>query len=62
MTSTLTQTAPPTRKGWITDWRPDDEEFWQSTGRKVAKRNLGWSVLAEHLGFSVWVMFSIITP
>ncbi|MQM27704.1 MFS transporter [Glycomyces albidus] len=64
MTSTLTPpagTAAP-RKGWITDWRPDDEGFWQSTGRKTAKRNLIWSVLAEHLGFSVWTMFSIITP
>jgi NNP family nitrate/nitrite transporter-like MFS transporter len=66
MTTTLTQTTAekPTgaRKGWISDWRPDDEAFWQSTGRKVARRNLVWSVLAEHLGFSVWVMFSIITP
>jgi MFS transporter, NNP family, nitrate/nitrite transporter len=62
MTATLTQPAPPARKGWITDWRPDDEAFWQSTGRKVARRNLIWSVLAEHLGFSVWTMFSIITP
>jgi NNP family nitrate/nitrite transporter-like MFS transporter len=64
MTATLTPeagTAAP-RKGWITDWHPDDESFWQSTGRKTAKRNLIWSVLAEHLGFSVWVMFSIITP
>ncbi|MEV3935053.1 MFS transporter [Glycomyces sp. NPDC049804] len=66
MTTTLTQSTAekPTgaRKGWISDWRPDDEAFWQSTGRKVARRNLIWSVLAEHLGFSVWVMFSIITP
>ncbi|MEU6859676.1 MFS transporter [Glycomyces sp. NPDC046736] len=64
MTATLTQAtdAPPARKGWITDWRPDDEGFWRSAGRRVARRNLVWSVLAEHLGFSVWTMFSIITP
>ncbi|SDL58375.1 MFS transporter, NNP family, nitrate/nitrite transporter [Glycomyces sambucus] len=64
MTSTLTPpagTAAP-RRGWISDWRPDDEGFWQSTGRRTARRNLVWSVLAEHLGFSVWTMFSIITP
>ncbi|MEU6249654.1 MFS transporter [Glycomyces sp. NPDC047010] len=64
MTSTLTPpagTAAP-RRGWISDWRPDDEGFWQSTGRRTARRNLIWSVLAEHLGFSVWTMFSIITP
>nr|QZD57760.1 MFS transporter [Glycomyces sp. TRM65418] len=58
----MTKPESPARKGWITDWRPDDETFWRETGRKVAKRNLGWSVLAEHLGFSVWTMFSIITP
>ncbi|THV43643.1 MFS transporter [Glycomyces buryatensis] len=67
MTTTMpsqTTADEPTaaRKGWISDWRPDDETFWQSTGKKVAKRNLLWSVVAEHLGFSVWVMFSIITP
>ncbi|WP_100448342.1 MFS transporter [Glycomyces xiaoerkulensis] len=67
MTATLIrETAPPTptepRKGWITDWRPDDEEFWRSTGRKVARRNLVFSVITEHLGFSVWTMFSIIVP
>jgi NNP family nitrate/nitrite transporter-like MFS transporter len=62
MTATLTKPESSARKGWITDWRPDDETFWQETGRKVAKRNLVWSVLAEHLGFSVWTMFSIITP
>jgi NNP family nitrate/nitrite transporter-like MFS transporter len=66
MTSTLTQSTAekPTaaRKGWIADWRPDDEAFWKATGKSVARRNLIWSVVAEHLGFSVWVMFSIITP
>ncbi|MCH7231697.1 MFS transporter [Glycomyces sp. L485] len=66
MTATMPKTAAdePTeaRKGWISDWRPDDEAFWQSTGKKIAKRNLLWSVIAEHLGFSVWVMFSIIAP
>ncbi|GAB3236084.1 MFS transporter [Glycomyces halotolerans] len=64
MTATLTRAAAPpeARKGWITDWRPDDEAFWQATGRKVAKRNLVFSVIAEHLGFSVWTMFSIIVP
>ncbi|GAB3236080.1 MFS transporter [Glycomyces halotolerans] len=56
--------APTTaaRRGWISDWRPDDEEFWQSTGKRIARRNLIWSVVAEHFGFSVWVMFSIIAP
>ena len=44
---------------WIDDWRPEDPAFWESTGRRVARRNLGWSVFAEHLGFSVWLIWSV---
>ncbi|MGH8792535.1 MAG: MFS transporter [Stackebrandtia sp.] len=63
MSATDTATAPASaRKGWISDWTPEDETFWSATGRKVARRNLLWSVVAEHLGFSVWVMFSVVGP
>jgi hypothetical protein len=37
--------------GWIDDLEPDDEGFWARTGRKVALRNLVYSILTEHLGF-----------
>lgn len=37
----------------ITDWHPDDARFWESTGKRIARRNLFWSILAEFLGFSV---------
>jgi NNP family nitrate/nitrite transporter-like MFS transporter len=65
MTTTLsatheTTTSAPPRSGWIEDWRPEDPEFWATTGRKVAKRNLIFSIIAEHLGFSVWVMWSVL--
>jgi NNP family nitrate/nitrite transporter-like MFS transporter len=43
----------------ITDWHPEDEDFWQTTGRRVARRNLIWSVFAEFLGFSVWQLWSV---
>src|SRR5690349_19126062 len=49
-------------KRWIDDWRPEDEAFWAETGAKVAKRNLGWSIFAEHLGFSIWLLWSVATP
>ncbi|GAB4008095.1 hypothetical protein GCM10029992_63600 [Glycomyces albus] len=62
MPKTTAEEPTATRKGWISDWRPDDEAFWQSTGKRIARRNLIWSVVAEHFGFSVWVMFSIIAP
>jgi len=53
--------GPPTRRGgrWIEDWRPEDEAFWEETGHAVARRNLGWSIFAEHLGFSVWLIWSV---
>ncbi len=47
------------RGRWIEDWRPDDERFWNRTGRRVALRNLVWSILTEHLGFCVWLLWSI---
>ena len=46
---------------WITHWDPEDPAFWEGAGRSVARRNLIFSILAEHLGFSVWVIWSIIT-
>ena len=51
----------PTRRTrrWIDDWRPEDPEFWETTGRGVARRNLLWSIFAEHLGFSVWLIWSV---
>ena len=52
--------APAAGRGrWIEDWRPDDEGFWRTTGKRVARRNLAWSILTEHLGFCVWLLWSI---
>jgi len=45
---------------WISEWNPEDETFWESTGKIIARRNLIWSILAEHLGFSIWLIWSIV--
>ncbi|MDT0351754.1 nitrate/nitrite transporter [Pseudonocardia charpentierae] len=45
---------------WIDHWEPEDESFWQRTGRKIANRNLLFSVLSEHIGFSVWTLWSVL--
>jgi NNP family nitrate/nitrite transporter-like MFS transporter len=45
----------------ITDWRPEDEQFWESTGKKIAYRNLWISIPALLCGFAVWGMWGIIT-
>jgi NNP family nitrate/nitrite transporter-like MFS transporter len=49
------------RRGrWIDDWDPEDEAFWESTGKQIAKKNLAFSIFAEHLGFSIWVLWTIV--
>ncbi len=73
MTTTTTpeSTAPvlapahpqhPSHRGghWIDDWRPEDPAFWEATGKPIARRNLIFSIFAEHVGFSVWMLWSIV--
>jgi NNP family nitrate/nitrite transporter-like MFS transporter len=45
---------------WISDWNPEDQKFWESKGKFIARRNLIWSIFAEHLGFSIWLIWSIV--
>lgn len=45
----------------IADWRPEDNTFWEGTGKKIAYRNLWISVPALLCGFAVWGMWGIIT-
>ena len=53
--------ASGTRRGrWIDDWRPEDTGFWESTGKKIANRNLWFSVFSEHIGFSIWSLFAVL--
>jgi NNP family nitrate/nitrite transporter-like MFS transporter len=49
-----------TRSRWISDWRPDDQAFWEETGARVARRNLAFSIFSEHIGFSVWSLWSVL--
>ncbi len=44
---------------WLHYWEPEDPHFWARTGRKIANRNLWASILIEHVGFSVWTMWSV---
>ncbi|MFF1359836.1 nitrate/nitrite transporter [Streptomyces sp. NPDC058297] len=47
-------------RSWIHRWDPEDETFWsQEGGEKVARRNLAFSVLSEHIGFSIWTLWSV---
>ncbi|MDQ1686692.1 MAG: transporter, family, nitrate/nitrite transporter, partial [Frankiaceae bacterium] len=71
MSTTIAPPAPPespvhpprdtrARGRWIDDWDPEDETFWQTTGRRIARKNLAFSIFAEHLGFSIWVLWTIV--
>jgi len=56
-------TAPPaqSRGGrWIDHWEPEDEWFWERHGKRIARRNLAFSILAENVGFSIWVLWTVV--
>ena len=48
------------RGRWLLDWRPDDEQFWQAVGRRIALRNLVFSMPALFLAFAVWMVWSVV--
>jgi len=62
MTATLPVTRPAVtvRGHWIDDWRPEDPTFWAEQGAPVARRNLIFSIFSEHIGFSVWSLWSVL--
>ena len=44
----------------LEDWRPEDKEFWDRTGRRIARRNLAISIPALLLSFAVWMVWSVV--
>ena len=53
--------SSPLRRHWIDVWNPEDETFWQASGQKIARRNLLWSIVAENVGFSIWLIWSVVS-
>ncbi|GAA2792574.1 nitrate/nitrite transporter [Saccharopolyspora taberi] len=56
---TTTSTLRTGSGRWIGGWNPEDEQFWEREGKHVARRNLYLSIFTEHLGFSVWSIWSV---
>ncbi len=58
----MSHSSVPTRDSGsvITDWRPEDPQFWQQQGHRVASRNLWISVPCLLLAFCVWMLFSAV--
>jgi len=55
-----TVNGPLSRGRWIDRWEPDNDEFWEGTGKRTARKNLVLSIFVEHLGFSIWVLWTIV--
>ena len=45
----------------LSNWNPDDQSQWESTGKAVANRNLWISIPSLLCGFAIWLMWGIIT-
>ncbi|HEY2044138.1 MAG TPA: nitrate/nitrite transporter [Jatrophihabitans sp.] len=66
-TQTTSKTAGPanaskraSRGGrWVEVWDPENELFWKNSGSFIARRNLVMSIFTEHVGFSVWSLWSV---
>jgi NNP family nitrate/nitrite transporter-like MFS transporter len=58
--STETAASAMARGRWIDHWEPENQAFWESTGKTVARKNLIFSIFAEHIGFSIWVLWTIV--
>ncbi|MBV9350426.1 MAG: NarK/NasA family nitrate transporter [Mycobacterium sp.] len=43
----------------ISGWDPEDRAAWEAGNKDIARRNLICSVVAEHLGFSIWSIWSV---
>lgn len=44
----------------LTKWQPEDPDFWQNTGERIARRNLFISIPALLLAFAVWMVWSVV--
>ena len=44
----------------LTDWRPEDKTFWDTTGRAIARRNLWISIPSLLLSFAIWQVWSVV--
>jgi MFS transporter, NNP family, nitrate/nitrite transporter len=51
---------PKTGSRWIDGYNPEDSVFWEARGKRIARRNLIWSIVAENIGFSIWLLWSVV--
>ncbi|MBI5309531.1 MAG: NarK/NasA family nitrate transporter [Actinobacteria bacterium] len=52
--------TPAPNRAELTDWDPENEAFWESTGKKIANRTLVITTFNLTLAFAVWFVVSAI--
>jgi len=45
----------------IDKWDVENPEFWESSGKKIANRNLWISIPSLLMGFAIWLMWGMVT-
>ena len=45
---------------WLTEWHPEDREFWESTGKRIALKTMVITTLSLVLSFATWFLFSVV--
>ena len=51
---------PKESVGNLLKWNVENKSFWESTGKKIATRNLWISIPSLLCGFAIWLMWGII--
>lgn len=49
-----------THGDFLTDWRPEDPEFWETTGKRIAWRTLWITTFSLILSFATWFVMSAV--
>lgn len=58
--SATTATPKLSRREILAQWNPDNEQFWNQYGKKIANQNLIVSTIALTISFCVWTLWSTI--
>jgi MFS transporter, NNP family, nitrate/nitrite transporter len=47
---------------WIDHWNPENNHQWENVGKRIARKNLAWSMFAEFLGFAMLAVWGMVVP
>lgn len=56
----MSRPTPPKSSDCLTDWRPEDTAFWETTGKKIAWKTLTITTLSLILSFATWFLMSAV--